>query len=140
MHAQTQDDQAGCSAGQKSFVRWPIAWAVAYVVAAVTLRHGGPLPTALSWAVALAPTVLAVYVGRAYLKHLREVDELAQRIAMEALGWGFAAGLLASTGYALLEILGAPALDTGDFTVVMMVGFIVGQLVATRRFTSGSSA
>jgi len=40
-------------------------------------------------------------------------------------------------GWRLCERLGAPKLDVDDPLIVMVVTFAIGQIIGTRRYTSG---
>jgi hypothetical protein len=69
------------------------------------------------------------------LRFLRQADELLQKIQLEGLAIGFAAGAFFALGYQLLEHLGAPELDVSAPVTVMMFGWAFGQLLASRRYS-----
>jgi predicted membrane-bound spermidine synthase len=120
---------------QYRFLRWAAAWAVSFVGASWLLRAADVgLDGWTVWAVAVAPNLLAVAAGAAYVRFLREADELIRRIQLEALAIGFATALFVGLGYALLEHAGAPELGVGNLTVVMMVAFALGGLVGLKRY------
>ena len=85
------------------------------------------------WAVALAPNVLGITLLFSYLHMLREMDELVRRIQLEGLALGFGVGVIFATGYQLLERAGAPEWGN-EPVVIMMIAWIVGQLIAIRRY------
>ncbi|MDH3517474.1 MAG: hypothetical protein OEM66_00955 [Acidimicrobiia bacterium] len=127
-HSGTEADRRN----QYRFLAWTFLWAVVFLAATLLLRNGIEAPW--SWAVAIVPIVLAIGPLASYVRFLRQADELIRMIQLEALAFGFAAGVVFATGYQLLERAGAPVIATGDTVVAMMVGFLVGQLMAIRRY------
>lgn len=128
-HSGTETDRRN----QYRLLGWTLAWAVVFVGASFLLRSDEPRG-GWSWVIATIPIVLALGPGAAYLRFLRGADELMRRIQMESLAFGFGAGVVFAFGWQLLQRAGAPAVDVGDTVVVMMVGFVVGQLLAIRRY------
>lgn len=53
---------------------------------------------------------------------------------LEALAFGFGAGFLFMTGYSLFERIGAPAMSVSDPVAVIAFGWVLGQLLAMRRY------
>lgn len=116
-------------------ILWTVGtWAVCFLGATFAIKKGLLPAGPLSWAAALLPTVVAVFVLMAYTRFIRETDELQRHVQLQALGLGFAAGWVAITGYPLLERLGAPAIDVGDYVVVMAVSYALGTVIAWRRY------
>jgi hypothetical protein len=116
------------------FTGWTFAWAVSFVGATLVLKAGLVPEGAASWAVALAPDVLGVAALLAYVRFLRQTDELLRKIQLEGLAVGFGVGVVFAMGYRLLERAGAPGLDIDDPVLVMLFAWVVGQLVALRRY------
>jgi hypothetical protein len=122
------------AANVRTFSAWLVAWTFSFGVATVLL--GKHVVTAMPVAVALAvaPTVLGVVSVRAFIRFLREADELVRKIQIEAIAWGFGAGVIFMLGYRLFERIGAPKLDVNDPFLVMMLATGLGQWLARRRY------
>jgi hypothetical protein len=116
------------------FTAWFVGWAVTFLACTIVV-DGGVVPAgAASWLVAMAPNILAIATVLAYVRFLRDSDELMGRIQLEGLALGFGVGLFFAMGYRLLERAGAPDLDINDIATPMLVGWVVGQLIALRRY------
>jgi hypothetical protein len=111
-----------------------VVWGVVFVAVTWAIRKellpAGPV----SWIVAALPSVLMLAAFLAYAGYLRKADELQRAIQLQALALGFGAGWLALCGYPLFERLGAPAIDAGDYVVVMSVFFSLGVVLGQRRY------
>lgn len=131
--------RAGCDGppgdvrNQRRFALLCLAWAVAFVAAAVLLEGAAPTGAA-AWVVALAPSILGFLAVRSYVRFVRDADELVRRIQLESLAWGFGAGALFMMGYRLLERAGAPRMDVSDPLLVMCVVWTTAQLAIARRY------
>ena len=68
------------------------------------------------------------------LRELRRMDELQRRIQLEALGFAFAGTALLTFSYGFLEGLGYPRLSMFTVWPVMAALWIVGLLMARRRY------
>lgn len=120
---------------QRRALGWVVAWAVAFLGATFLLTADLGLPAAVTWSLALVPSLLGVAMFVAYFLFLRASDELQRKIQMEALALGFGTGVVAMNGYRLLERAGAPAIDVNDIGVVMMLAFAVGIFLGQRRYS-----
>lgn len=109
-------------------------WAVAFVAVSWALREellpAGPA----GWIAAALPPALMLVAFLFYADYLRKADELQRTIQLQALALGFGAGWLVLSGYPLFEHLGAPALDAGDYILVMAVFYTLGILLGQRRY------
>ena len=70
----------------------------------------------------------------AYLKFLREADELARKIQFDGIAFAFGVGILLTVGYQMFEWAGAPVLELSTVATIMLVAFSVGQINAMRRY------
>ena len=116
---------------------WTFAAAIVFVAATMLLSKkwvGLEGPAAIA-VVAVTIVLLAGSVS-SYLKFLREADELLRKIAVDALGAGFGAGVVFMLGYRLCERIGAPRLDVDDAVIVMMLFWGLGQYAAIRRYSA----
>jgi hypothetical protein len=80
-------------------------WAVSLIVTALLVAWPG-LPDWLGWPLAIVPAFFGILTLRAYLKFLREMDELQRKMQFEALAVGFGTGLI--IGNTLVIVDGFP--------------------------------
>jgi len=118
-------------------VGWTAAWAVGLTFASQTLK-GRILDVApgswRSWAIALVPVALFVGVLGAYLRFLRETDELQRLIQLQALAVGFGAGVLLLIHWELFELVGWPAMDPSDAVLVPIFAWMISLLYLAWRY------
>jgi len=103
-----------------------VCFVVVAVLAIIARRVQVPLPILLT----LGGAVLA------FIRFLREADELLRKIQLEALGVAFGAGAVFTLGYRLCERIGAPRLDVSDGYLVMMIFWTLGQYLGYRRYST----
>ncbi len=84
--------------------------------------------------VALSPMLAGVAMPWVILRELRRMDELQMRIQLEALGFAFAGTALLTFSYGFLEGLGYPRLSMFTVWPVMAALWIVGFVLARRRY------
>jgi len=114
---------------------WVVAFALAFVTAVALLTKPSLGEAAAgAWIVALVPDVLGVMAVRAYVRFLREADELVRKIHLEATALGFGTGVVFILGYSLAELAGAPALDMPIPAAVMLAMAGIGQWLGMRRY------
>lgn len=119
---------------QYRFVAWCLTWAVVFTGANAFLKNNSGIPTALAWAIAILPTVIGLGAIHAYMKFLRMADELLRKMQVDGLAVGFGVGIVFALGYQVFESIGAPAIDLNDFVLVMIGGWMIGQLIAFWRY------
>ena len=89
----------------------------------------------IGWAVAAAPSVVAIFVVFAYGRYIREADELQRAIHLTALAIGMGACFIATTAYMQFERLGAPVADFPEnIMLVMAVAYSLGVVWGVRRY------
>jgi hypothetical protein len=102
------------------------------------LRAGVGGTGGLKWVIAALPVALLVPTLLAYLRFLRQAEELARKIQMEGAAMGFWVGVASSVGYILLDRAGMPRPDPSIILAVMFcvmaLGFGVGQVLASKRY------
>ncbi len=113
---------------------WSMAWALAFVASTWLLRSETVTNEPASWMLAVGCLALGAGGLLAFRRFLLEADELVRRIQLEGLAFGFGVGLLIALSYQLFEFVGAPVLDVGEAVTIMIVGYVVGVLLATRRY------
>jgi hypothetical protein len=113
-----------------------IAFAVIYVASMLLLRFV-PMSRGASIAVALLPLpVFAFYLVR-WIRAIRSLDELQQRIQLEALAIAFPMSLLLILGMGLLQMADALPLGSRDYLRLWPAVFwlyFVGLFVARKRY------
>ena len=110
-----------------------LLWGTTFVVAAKLLDDPSlSRPTAV--VIAAIPTVLGAILLFGYTRYLRRTDELQRLIQLQAMGWAFGGGILATCGYSLFVQLGAPRLDATTFASVMIFLFAIGLLIGRWRY------
>jgi len=118
-------------------VAWTLAWAVGLTVASFTLKGrifhvaAGSLS---SWVLALVPVVLFVGVLAAYLRFLRQTDELQRLIQLQALAVGFGAGILLLMHWELFELVGLPQMDPSDAAMVPIFAYVLSAASLAWRY------
>ena len=127
------------SASQRYFVELMIgiaAYAVVLVVSLMILNNASPEAV---WrpVVALLPMLPAVLVIVAVVRNLRRIDELQQRIQLEALAIAFMGTAFLTFGYGFLENVGFPHLSWFAVWPIMAVLWLVGLFIARRRYGGG---
>lgn len=130
-----------CSSGtpqdvqnQLRFVAWCAGWGAFFLASNWALQSDYEFSAPVAWFIAVVPGVFGIGAVLAYMKFLRMADELMQKIQLEGLAVGFGIGLIFGLGYQVLEKAGAPHLEIDDLALVLMGGWMLGQIVATRRY------
>ena len=116
----------------RRFMIWCVLWALAFVGAGIAQRQL-ELDGVVAWIVAFVPALPAIGALAAYLRFLREADEMVRAIHLQALAWGFGAGVVVVIGVQLPEYPGAPALRASDVLLAMMTTWMIAQFVAVWR-------
>ncbi|MFJ3371644.1 hypothetical protein [Pseudomonas sp. NPDC086251] len=109
-------------------------YAVFLVVSLTLLQHQENFGLPLRIAITLAPVIPAGLMCWAIVRNLRRMDEMHLRIQFEALGFAFAASALLTFSYGFLENVGFPHLSWLMVWPVMGLMWIIGLMVARRRY------
>lgn len=110
------------------------AWSAAFV-GGIALIEGDVVPDGpIAWGLAALNLALAVAALLAYVRYLREADELQRRIHLQALALGFGGGWLSVAGYRLFELLGAPYVDRGSVALAMAILYTLGIVLGQWRY------
>jgi len=117
---------------------WMGVWAATFIAAIVVL---GPVPGGVratpwwAWLLAVLPVAPGVMALRAYVRYLREGDELVRKIHVEAAAVGFGVASVVSIGFNLLGQLFGQWEDSGAMTfLAMWIAYSVALNRARRRF------
>lgn len=143
MNDPTQDPQPPIDCGDTTPRDWRnwkrvlwalLAWAISFLGATYAIRHDLLPAGPVAWMVAAVPAGAGLVVLFMYRRLLREADELLRLIQLQALALAFGATWIALFTYPLIERLGAPPVDAGDYVLVMAVFYTLGGLLGRRRY------
>ena len=84
--------------------------------------------------VALAPMAPFVYGIFACVRYVQSIDEFQRIVALEALAIAFGGTAAVTFGYGFLELAGLPHVNWTFVWVVMGVCWLLGDVVAHRRY------
>lgn len=125
-------------AGRRVAVRLVVVcltWAVVFVAASWTLRADDAPKGVAAWAIATGCVVLGLVALGTYRQSLAQSDELARRIQLEGVSFGFGIGLLFALTYGLFNAAGAPDVEMAQVGTVLIFGYVAGVLRATARYS-----
>lgn len=112
------------------------AWGVLFIAARLLLNDPGLALEMRALAVAAPAALFAVFLWLALGAHRRS-DEMERRVQGEALATAFGVTLLAVTTLALAQRAGFAGPEDwsyGHFTPMMFVFYLVGLILARRRY------
>ena len=137
MHAQSIDrpaTRAADSTARRTWLLWLLLWAGSFF--GLTLLHetSGVPAAGFGYAAAVANAALGAAAVWTYVRFLRRADELERKVQVEALALGFGVGAVGMLAYRLLERAGAPPIDVADPLLAMLAGYVVGIMLARRRY------
>ncbi|SDS65548.1 hypothetical protein SAMN05216271_2405 [Halopseudomonas sabulinigri] len=109
-----------------------LAYLLSVVVSSqlLTTPHGAFLSIAL----ALLPVPFLCLMATAVVRQLRRMDELGQRIQLEALGLAFVGSALITFSYGFLETAGFPRLSMFYVWPLMGSLWALGCVLGVRRY------
>jgi hypothetical protein len=93
-----------------------------------------PRPAAVRYPLVLTPILPLLFVPLIVLRFFRAIDELQQRIHMEALAFAFAGSAVVTFAFGLLQGEGLPTLRWIWVYPIMCLLWGIGLLVARRRY------
>ena len=124
----------------RSYTTRLMLWLVLYAallfgsLSLIDRNLAGPLP--LRIAIGLSPMIAAFGILFAVMGQYRSADELQQKIMAESLMFGFGATAILTFSYGFLQrTAGAPELSYFWVWPVMASAWMVGTVIAKRRFT-----
>lgn len=88
----------------------------------------------VKYAIAVLPMFGVFAMAAAILRHLRRLDELQQRASLEALAFAFSVSAFGFFAWGFAETAGAPKLPTFAIWPIMAVLWMLGGLLAHRRY------
>ncbi len=117
-------------ANEKRVNSFAFAW-IGLLTGANVLRHTTQLPEPVILAVALASAIPGALFVKAYLKMLREADEMLRQMQYEALAVGFGAGVVC--GMTAMVLLPEGPIFGFATLMPMVIGFSARIIFAGRR-------
>jgi len=113
---------------------WAFSWATALVVLGPDESTEGKVAV-WKWVFVGLPLFLSIFAVRAYVKFLKEADELIKRIHLEALALGCGAGIIVGTGFGLLaQVLGHNEDAAALIWLSILLGYTSGLYRASRKY------
>ncbi len=112
---------------------WMLGWMALWAGVLMLVAKAG-LAGPVAWALAALTVVPGVIGVSAYIRFLREADELLRKIQLEALAIAFSVGVVFMMTWRLFERLGAPTLDLNTPVLVMFVVWAAAQWWNARRY------
>lgn len=122
------------SACRKTRLRLVGVIAVYAAVAAISGLTATHLSAPLKYIVAALPVLPAMWFATLFARHIGEMDELQRRIQLESLAFAFSAGVVLTLGYGFLQLAGLPIPNWVWVWPLMGVCWLIGKLVAQRRY------
>ena len=109
-----------------------IAYVIVIIVSRLVLNNIEDSPW--RFAIALLPVIPVIFLILAFLRYLAGIDELQQKIQLQAIG--FAAGTtgLLTFAYGFLELAGFPQFSTFFIFPMMIMLWGLGLFYFTRRY------
>jgi hypothetical protein len=124
-------------ANEKRVNSFAFVW-VGFLMVATLLRYFTQVPEPVALALVLASMIPGFLLVKAYLKMLREADEMLRLMQYEALAVGFGAGIVC--GFTAMFLL-PPSPVWGIATLMPMVlGFCIRVILAGRKIAQEAAA
>lgn len=86
--------------------------------------------------VALAPVIPLIFALLAFLRFFRNMDELQQRIQLEALAVAVGVTVIVTVSYGFLENVGFPHISMIWVTPLLVATWGISAAIASRRYSS----
>ena len=123
-------------AAKRRYNRWVWVAFIAYsglLAGVITVLQTHP-DAAWRYAVAPTPMIPWAFTVVAYVRYYRRMDELHQRMALEAFAFAFAGTALVTFTYGFLDFAGVPRINWWFVWPVMATLWIIGGFLARKRW------
>lgn len=117
-------------------ITMPMLCVLTYIASRAFLERVEP-GTNLALVCALAPTLVLGALLFWFVRAIRALDEMGQRIQLEALAWAFPAALFVVLAAGLLELAGYPGVGNWDLPrlwPLLILPYWIGLAFASRRY------
>lgn len=112
-----------------------LAWAVVFLVCLYALTRWEAFLGVWQYPLAALPPLFLLAVIGAFVRFIRQADELTRKIQLESLAIGFGAGLWFVFTWGILEQVGVPKLDISDSIIAMVLAYAVNVTRMHRRYS-----
>lgn len=112
---------------------WLLAWAVSFVAVSFGLKEAWMSGSVARYAAVSLSIVIGLVAVLAYVRLVREADELQRKIQLEAMALGFGGAFLGNFALALLQHAGL-SVDPGDQFLVAVVFYMIGVILGASRY------
>ena len=121
---------------RRRYVIWWLAWGVVFTTTSIVLKHWPQLVPGLPLRVALIAlsTALGVATALAFIRFLRQTDELVRKTNLEAMAVAFGAIMVLGTTWGLVENAGGPHWNLRDAFLVIVYVWLIAQIFANSRY------
>ncbi len=127
----------------RAITMWSLVWAAVWLLALATMEWYGDQSLVVSTAALSATALATIPLIRAYVRFLREADELTRMIHLQAMAVGFGAAFVIAVLQRFLEkvvnlIPELARLDPMEFLnplMVLIVAYTLSVLVLQRRYS-----
>ena len=135
MHTETSDWAARQKRNTQRLGAWTAAWVLTMAVATFGPTYiwaGDKLFSVIAIVVNLAVGAGMVFANK---RHLLGLDEMQQRVHLEAMGITLGVGLVAGLGYSLLDITDVIAVDAeiAFLIILMSLTYLTALVTGMRR-------
>ena len=101
---------------------WTLLWGASFTATVQILRSGHDKDI-LVWGLVALSAVTTIMAMVANVRFIRDADEMVQKVYVNALAFGFAAGAAFFAVSAVIKALGGPRYDTNEMFIVMCLAF-----------------
>lgn len=116
----------------RDFVVSMIAYVILIILSRLVLDNLGTSPW--RYLIALLPVIPVIFLVLAFLRYLSGIDELQQRIQLQAIGFAAGTTALLTFAYGFLELMGFPRFSTFLTFPLMVMLWGLGLSYVTRKY------
>lgn len=109
-----------------------IAYVILIILSRLVLDSLGSSPW--RYLIALLPVIPVIFLVIAFLRYLSGIDELQQRIQLQAIGFAAGTTSLLTFAYGFLELMGFPRFSTFLTFPLMVILWGLGLSYVTRNY------
>jgi len=131
------DDWSGENiSNTKNLAIWTAAWLVTMALATFGSLLLWPESQILKMTSLLVNLLVGIGVIFANKRHLRGLDELQQKIQLDAMALALGVGLVVGLAYSTMDVIDLIAFDAEISHLVMLIGltYLAGVIIGTRRY------
>lgn len=138
MNKLTTESESFCKRSAKTSIHlliWVFVWTATMVLIDKASLFDWISTPSIYFIAILANVALGIGMILAYLRHLKNMDELQRKIQFDALAFGMGAGLVGGFTYSLLASAGFIAdAEASDVILIMCLAYMAANIVGQVRF------